>query len=98
MTYDDYVSVCRALGDETRLKIFDMLKGGKLCACKILEKFNCTQPTLSYHMNILVGCGLIDCEKCGKWCHYSINEKVMKEFSDFLTEKRCENNGGCICD
>lgn len=53
----------KALSDPTRLKIVEMLGGGKLCACKILDNFSMTQPTLSYHMKILADCGLVDVEK-----------------------------------
>ena len=44
----------KALSDETRLKIVLMLKNENLCACHILDEFSITQPTLSYHMKILV--------------------------------------------
>ena len=43
------VKILKALSDETRVKIFDTLRGGTLCACKILEKLNVTQPTLYHH-------------------------------------------------
>ena len=42
-------SVFKALGDENRIRILQMLHGGELCACKLLETLNITQPTpLSY--------------------------------------------------
>ena len=47
MQYKQYIPIIKALSDETRLKIVDMLSCGELCACKILEAFNITQPTLS---------------------------------------------------
>ncbi len=51
--YAEYVQMFKALADETRLKIINMLtESEELCACKILENFNITQPTLSYHMKI----------------------------------------------
>lgn len=49
----------KALSDETRLEIFTMLSQDELCACKILEKFQITQPTVSYHMKILCESGLV---------------------------------------
>ncbi len=45
--YTQYIPIIKALSDDTRLKIVDMLSCGELCACKILEAFNITQPTLS---------------------------------------------------
>ena len=77
MNYPDYALICKALGDETRIKIFDMLKHGKMCACNILDKFQITQPTLSYHMKMLCDSGLIIGEKAGKWVNYSIDKNYM---------------------
>ena len=100
MGFNDYALICKALGDATRVKIFDLLKSGKKCACKLLEEFNCTQPTLSYHMKQLVDCGIVISEKDGKWCYYRIDDVVLKKFSQmFLTDESDNNNnlGGC-CD
>ncbi len=79
----------KALGDETRAEIFEMIKGGKLCACKILEKLNITQPTLSHHMKILCDCGLVIAEKDWKWTHYSTDKKALESLVKWL-EKSAE--------
>lgn len=81
---EKYADIFKVLSDPIRLKIFEMLKSGKLCACKILEKFEVTQPTLSYHMKLLTKCGLIDAEKHGKWNYYSVNREKAKEVSKML--------------
>jgi ArsR family transcriptional regulator len=39
LSYSDYVPVFKALSDETRLKIIDMLSGGEFCACELLSVF-----------------------------------------------------------
>lgn len=84
LTDKKIAAMFKALGDETRAKIFHMLKKGKLCACKILEEFDITQPTLSYHMKILQDSGLIHVEKQGTWHHYSINEESAKSLCMYL--------------
>jgi ArsR family transcriptional regulator len=88
MTYDKYAEICKALSDPTRAQIFDMLKSETKCACKILEEFNFTQPTLSYHMNMMVNCKLVDVSKVGKWNHYSINHDTLNELIGFLSERK----------
>ena len=72
--YGEYALLMKALADETRVKIFDMLSEGELCACKILEDFNITQPTLSYHMKILCDSGLVNGRRDGVWMKYSISK------------------------
>ena len=76
--------VCKALGDYNRLRIVQMLAGGELCACKILEYFNFTQPTLSHHMKILCDCNLVNMRKEGKWCHYQLNVVMINAFQGFF--------------
>ena len=56
----DMILICKALSDTNRLEIVQMLSDGEKCGCKILDKFNITQPTLSHHMKILVDCELVD--------------------------------------
>jgi ArsR family transcriptional regulator len=74
----------KALGDETRLKIFDMLSKGELCACKVLEEFNITQPTLSYHMKILCDCGLVNGRRDGIWMRYTIDQESFDRLKGFI--------------
>lgn len=84
--YSEYVSLFKALSDETRLKITQMLSGGELCACDILEEFNITQPTLSYHMKILTECGLVRGTKDGSWMKYTLNTERF-----LMIKEVCEN-------
>ncbi|HPG92786.1 MAG TPA: metalloregulator ArsR/SmtB family transcription factor [Clostridia bacterium] len=87
MNEADCALICKALGDETRINIFKLIKDGEMCACKILEKFNFSQPTLSYHMKILVDSGLVSNRKVGKWRHYLVNKAVYEEFLAFISAK-----------
>jgi len=80
----------KVLSDETRLKIIDLLKQGTLCACKILKKFNITQPTLSYHIKLLVDSGLVTKQKNGIWNNYTLNVKKLLELQNFFSKnKKC---------
>ena len=100
--YTENVGLFKALADTNRLMIVDMLSCGELCACKILEKFCFTQPTLSHHMKILCDCGLVYGRKEGIWTYYSLDEAMVKKLTDFLcsitTEKEnCICKGDCNC-
>ncbi|MDD4525463.1 MAG: metalloregulator ArsR/SmtB family transcription factor, partial [Lachnospiraceae bacterium] len=44
----DVALICKALSDSNRLQIIELLSDGEKCGCKLLEKFNITQPTLSH--------------------------------------------------
>ncbi|MGI6227766.1 MAG: ArsR/SmtB family transcription factor [Peptococcales bacterium] len=89
-SYGKYAMLMKALADETRVKIFDMLSDGELCACKILDEFNITQPTLSYHMKILCDCGLVNGRRDGIWMKYSVNKdclNLVKNLFDNISSK-----------
>ncbi len=89
--YNEKVGLFKALADTNRLMIVDMISDGELCACKILEKFQITQPTLSHHMKILCDCGLVNSRKEGKWMYYSLNIKNVQDLGEFLNSV-IENN------
>ncbi len=78
--------IFKALSDPNRLRIVLMLKNGELCACKILELFSITQPTLSHHMKTLVDAGIVNVEQVGKWSHYSLDSEGWKTIRMFLDE------------
>ena len=84
LDYAKQAACFKALSDETRLHILEMLTMGELCACKILEKFQITQPTLSYHMKTLTQAGLVTARKEGKWTHYSLNETALQAAGQYF--------------
>lgn len=101
MDYMEYARIFRALSDPKRLKIIDMLTGGELCACKILEEFHITQPTLSHDMKLLVEAGLVSSRKEGKWMRYSLNvEKlgqIYRAFGNLMGPPSFEEGVDCNC-
>lgn len=82
--YVDSAKLFKALGDPKRLTIIDLLSKGEMCACKILEVFQMSQPTLSHHLKILVECGLIQGRNEGKWIHYSLNLNTYGTITQIL--------------
>ena len=95
-SYADYVPAMKAMSDETRLKIIDMLSCGEMCACDILEEFSISQSTLSYHMKILSESGLVNAVRDGAWMRYTLNKERTEEIKAFFT---CIINDkeDCIC-
>jgi len=84
--YKETAQFFKAMADETRLEIIDMLFDGELCACKILENFNITQPTLSYHMKILIEAGLVDGRRDGPWMRYTLKEDIAETINNLICD------------
>lgn len=95
-SHAEYVPVFKVLSDETRLKIIDMLSCGAMCACDILEEFNISQSTLSYHMKVLSESGLVMAVRDGTWMRYTLNMEKASEVLSFFKELTAEKET-CIC-
>ncbi|HBL36440.1 MAG TPA: transcriptional regulator [Firmicutes bacterium] len=95
--YSKYALMMKSLSDETRVEIFAMLSAGELCAREILEEFQITQPTLSYHMKILSESGLVNSRRDGVWMKYSINREHLEMIQQFLDgiDARIEKQSQC---
>ena len=76
--YQSQARVFKALCDETRLRVLEMLRGGEKCACKLLENLDCGQSGLSYHMKILLESGIVTSRQEGKWTYYAIDQARSK--------------------
>ena len=96
--YIDISKMLKAMSEPKRLRIVDMLSCGELCACKILEEFNITQPTLSHHMKVLSEADLVSSRRDGKNIFYQINCDTFSQFREFFNDTVCcgpENGGNC---
>lgn len=94
--YIDTAKMLKAISDPKRLKIVDMLSCGELCACKILEAFHITQPTLSHDMRVLIEAGVVIDRRDGKNIYYSLNADRLSAFHKTL-EHIFEEKADCIC-
>ena len=97
----DVALICKALSDSNRLEIVQRLSEGEKCGCKLLERFEITQPTLSHHMKTLVESGMVNDRKEGKWHYYSLNTETFSEFKKYIEDLGCcdggnaDKTGGC---
>ena len=94
--YIDTAKILKAISDPKRLRIVDMLSCGELCACKILEAFQITQPTLSHDMKVLIEAKIVNDRREGKNIYYSLNKECLGMFEQTLHEI-LEEDVNCIC-
>ncbi|MCX7680667.1 MAG: metalloregulator ArsR/SmtB family transcription factor [Anaerolineae bacterium] len=76
----DCVEFCKALADETRQRILEMLlEEDEKCVTDIVAALHVSQPTVSHHLSILRRLGLVTSRREGKLVFYQINrEKVVR--------------------
>lgn len=78
------VALFKALGDENRLRILNLLMSEKLCVCEIEVLLEMTQSNVSRHLNKLKTVGLIESSKEAQWVHYDVNEVFSRENEELM--------------
>ena len=90
--------IFKCLSDSSRLKILNYLGDGELCACELLEYLNISQSTLSYHMKIMLSCGLVKVRQVGKWSYYRINREDFFDFKNYVNDLKYSNKRRSECE
>ncbi len=68
----EFLSITKALSDESRVRALLSVKDGELCLCQIIEILELSPATVSKHMSILHQAGLVQRRKDGKWHFYRL--------------------------
>lgn len=82
------VQKLKALGDETRLRIVNILRDGPLCVCEIESILQITQSNASRHLNKLMNANLVTYYKEAKYVYYKLDENTLRDYS-FLNSFLC---------
>ena len=69
----------KALADPIRREILNMLKGGRMAAGDICEKFDVTGASISRHLSVLKEADLVRDKREGQFIYYEINTSVLEE-------------------
>ncbi|MBU2976491.1 autorepressor SdpR family transcription factor [Zobellia sp. B3R18] len=69
----------KALNDETRRRIIELLKDKDMNAGEIADEFNISKPSISHHLDILKRADLIISEKKGQFVQYSLNTSILED-------------------
>ncbi|MET1087904.1 MAG: metalloregulator ArsR/SmtB family transcription factor [Arthrobacter sp.] len=77
----------KALADPVRLRLMSMVashEGGEACVCDLNDAFELSQPTISHHLKILHGVGLLDREKRGVWVYYRARTEALENLAALI--------------
>ena len=82
----------KALNDQTRREILELLRTGDKTAGEIADSFNISKPSISHHLDLLRQAGLVESVKEGQFIYYSLNvtmvDEIVKWFMQFKTKKK----------
>lgn len=73
------VTFAKAMADETRQNIMQLLCCNWMCVSDIVDRTGVTQPTVSHHLSILRGAGLVQARREGKQVFYTLNQQELAQ-------------------
>jgi len=82
----DLVKAMKALSDETRLRILNLLLERECCVCEVMQALDISQTRASRNLSALYDAGFLKLRKDGLWSLYSIDEEGMKPYYADLVE------------
>ena len=85
----------QALGDNTRLRLLNLMGDQEICVCYFVEILDQGQPKISRHLAYLRRAGIVEARREGKWMHYRIvmppnlgAVQVLRQTLAWLKEER----------
>ncbi|MCG8502035.1 MAG: metalloregulator ArsR/SmtB family transcription factor [Firmicutes bacterium] len=76
----ELIQVIKALGDETRIRILNILRHSEACVGEIEHLLGIQQSNASRHLNKLSNAGMITYQKKAQWVYYQLNEKILTDY------------------
>ena len=81
----ELVEILKALADENRIRILNLLKDGELCVCEIEGILDLNQSNVSRHLTRLSTSKLIKSYKKAQFVYYTINDETISNYG-FIRE------------
>ena len=81
------LSIAKALADSNRMRVLAVLMSNdELCVCQITALLELATATVSRHMSILHGAGLVQSRKQGRWVYYRLSDAFPALLREWLKE------------
>ncbi len=85
--------ISKALGDQTRLKIFEAISSNKCISCgEIVSMRGVTPATVSHHLKTLSEAGLIVCRRAGQFVYSEAVPETIEAYTRALTKITSRKN------
>lgn len=82
--YQTEANLFKVLSDPTRIRLLQLLIEGESCGCTLIDKVDISQPTLSYHLNLIAKHGLATKVQDGNKHNYYVDKDKVQELRTFL--------------
>ena len=87
----DLARFYKALGDETRLRLVELLARQEplaaMCVGRLAEELGVTSPAVSQHLRVLKDLGLVLSERRGYCIHYYLDQERLAAYQRLAAER-----------
>ncbi len=80
--FEARAAVIKAMAHPTRLFIVDELSRGERCVCELTDMIGADTSTVSRHLSILKGAGIVKDDKRGSQVYYNLRVPCVLNFFD----------------
>jgi len=80
----DLIKAMKALSDETRLRILNVLLERECCVCEVMQALDISQSRASRNLGILQDAGFLKARRDGAWIVYSIDWSMANRYATTL--------------
>ncbi len=107
---DDLIICLKALSDNTRMSIVELLLRFNFCAGALARRLDISEAAVSQHIKVLRDAKILTGEKHGYFMNYRINTDKLVEISEYLdgitgikrlpcdpTFENCPAKKRCLC-
>ncbi len=77
-------AIFKALNDETRREILELLQKRDMSAGEIADAFQISKPSISHHLDLLKRADLVTSEKKGQFILYSLNTTIVDDILKWI--------------
>ena len=86
----DLIKVFKALSDETRLRVLNLLSLRECCVCEVVQIMGISQTRASRSLSQLYDAGLLDRRSEGLWIIYSLASSLANDYRDRIVKAVAE--------
>jgi ArsR family transcriptional regulator, arsenate/arsenite/antimonite-responsive transcriptional repressor len=84
---DELARILRVLAEPARLRLLSLIQAqadGEACVCHLVEPLGLSQGTVSHHLKVLLGAGLVTREQRGSWAYYRVAPEALASVRTLL--------------
>ena len=82
----DLIKAMKALSDETRLRIMNVLLERECCVCEVMQALDISQSRASRNLRIIQDAGFLKVRRDGTWMLYSVDWETANHYATSLAK------------